>query len=112
MLIPFLFFLMLQVNHTKRELHNVFIKKLYRWCLCFLIPHICVWISSLLKLTSSFIWCRENLFEEMLQEPDEIAVKRKRTQETLHVLQQAYRVCSQQNLTLYINRHKPCSVEQ
>jgi len=52
------------------------------------------------------------LFEEMLQEPDEIAVKRKRTQETLHVLQQAYRVCSQQNLTLYINRHKPCSVEQ
>ncbi|KAL1215839.1 Dynamin-related protein 3A [Cardamine amara subsp. amara] len=51
------------VNHTKRELHNVFIKKLYR----------------------------ENLFEEMLQEPDEIAVKRKRTQETLHVLQQAYR---------------------
>jgi dynamin 1-like protein len=51
------------VNHTKRELHNVFIKKLYR----------------------------ENLFEEMLQEPDEIAVKRKHTQETLHILQQAYR---------------------
>ncbi|XP_013738425.1 dynamin-related protein 3A-like [Brassica napus] len=51
------------VNHTKRELHNVFIKKLYR----------------------------ENLFEEMLQEPDEIAGKRKRTQETLHILQQAYR---------------------
>ncbi|CAN8276168.1 unnamed protein product [Cochlearia groenlandica] len=51
------------VNHTKRELHNVFIKKLYR----------------------------ENLFEEMLQEPDEIASKRKRTQETLHILQQAYR---------------------
>ncbi|EOA16033.1 hypothetical protein CARUB_v10004162mg [Capsella rubella] len=51
------------VNHTKRELHNVFIKKLYR----------------------------ENLFEEMLQEPEEIAGKRKRTQETLHVLQQAYR---------------------
>ncbi|KFK29989.1 hypothetical protein AALP_AA7G203400 [Arabis alpina] len=53
---------MLLVNHTKRELHNVFIKKLYR----------------------------ENLFEEMLQEPDEIAVKRKRTHETLHILQQAY----------------------
>ncbi|KAL0891465.1 hypothetical protein Bca101_015448 [Brassica carinata] len=51
------------VNHTKRELHNVFIKKLYR----------------------------ENLFEEILQEPDEIAGKRKRTQETLHILQQAYR---------------------
>ncbi|KAF3543993.1 hypothetical protein DY000_02010050 [Brassica cretica] len=51
------------VNHTKRELHNVFIRKLYR----------------------------ENLFEEMLQETDEIALKRKRTQATLHVLQQAYR---------------------
>ncbi|GMI88331.1 dynamin-related protein 3A, non responding to oxylipins 15, ARABIDOPSIS DYNAMIN-LIKE 2 [Hibiscus trionum] len=51
------------VNHTKRELHNVFIKKLYR----------------------------ENLFEEMLQEPDEIASRRKRTRETLRVLQQAFR---------------------
>ncbi|WZZ47076.1 hypothetical protein YC2023_043335 [Brassica napus] len=60
-LIPFLYHT--QVNHTKRELHNVFIRKLYR----------------------------ENLFEEMLQETDEIAVKRKRTQATLHVLQQAYR---------------------
>uniref|UniRef100_A0A2P2MPQ1 Uncharacterized protein MANES_07G041100 n=1 Tax=Rhizophora mucronata TaxID=61149 RepID=A0A2P2MPQ1_RHIMU len=51
------------VNHTKRELHNVFIKKLYR----------------------------ENLFEEMLQEPEEIAMKRKWTRETLRVLQQAFR---------------------
>lgn len=51
------------VNHTKRELHNVFIRKLYR----------------------------ENLFEEMLQEPDEVAMKRKRTSETLRVLQQALR---------------------
>ncbi|XAR72414.1 hypothetical protein NMG60_11019040 [Bertholletia excelsa] len=51
------------VNHTKRELHNVFIKKLYR----------------------------DNLFEEMLQEPDEVSVKRKRTRETLRVLQQAFR---------------------
>ncbi|KAG7011559.1 Dynamin-related protein 3A [Cucurbita argyrosperma subsp. argyrosperma] len=51
------------VNHTKRDLHNVFIKKLYR----------------------------ENLFEEMLQEPDEVAMKRKRTRETLRVLQQAFR---------------------
>ncbi|KAI4318454.1 hypothetical protein MLD38_032155 [Melastoma candidum] len=49
------------VNHTKRELHNVFIMKLYR----------------------------ENLLEEMLQEPEEIAVKRKRTKETLRVLRQA-----------------------
>lgn len=51
------------VNHTKRELHNVFIKKLYR----------------------------DNLFEEMLQEPDEVSIKRKRTRETLRVLQQAFR---------------------
>lgn len=51
------------VNHTKRDLHNVFIKKLYR----------------------------ENLFEEMLQEPEEVAMKRKRTRETLRVLQQAFR---------------------
>uniref|UniRef100_A0A5B7AY30 Putative dynamin-related protein 3A-like n=1 Tax=Davidia involucrata TaxID=16924 RepID=A0A5B7AY30_DAVIN len=51
------------VNHTKRELHNVFIKKLYR----------------------------DNLFEEMLQEPDEVTMKRKRTRETLRVLQQAFR---------------------
>ncbi|KAF9679063.1 hypothetical protein SADUNF_Sadunf07G0101100 [Salix dunnii] len=51
------------VNHTKRELHNVFIRKLYR----------------------------ENLFEEMLQEPDEIAMKRKQTREQLRVLQQAFR---------------------
>ncbi|KAL6513131.1 Dynamin-related protein 3A [Orobanche gracilis] len=51
------------VNHTKRELHNVFIKKLYR----------------------------DNLFEEMLQEPDEVAMKRKRTRETLRILQQAFR---------------------
>ncbi|XP_072969739.1 dynamin-related protein 3A-like [Typha angustifolia] len=51
------------VNHTKRELHNVFIRTLYR----------------------------ENLFEEMLKEPDEISAKRKRIRETLRVLQQAYR---------------------
>ncbi|XP_059290991.1 dynamin-related protein 3A-like [Lycium ferocissimum] len=51
------------VNHTKRELHNVFIKKLYR----------------------------DNLLEEMLQEPDEISLKRKRTRETLRVLQQAFK---------------------
>ncbi|RWR83149.1 dynamin-related protein 3A-like protein [Cinnamomum micranthum f. kanehirae] len=52
------------VNHTKRELHNVFIRKLYS---------------------------RENLFEEMLQEPEEVAIKRKQTRETLRVLQQAFR---------------------
>ncbi|KAM6595627.1 hypothetical protein CsatA_006151 [Cannabis sativa] len=51
------------VNHTKRELHNVFIRKLYR----------------------------ENMFEEMLREPDEIASKRKRTRDTLRALQLAFR---------------------
>ncbi|KAJ7946793.1 Dynamin-related protein 3A [Quillaja saponaria] len=51
------------VNNATRELHNVFITKLYR----------------------------ENMFEEMLQEPDEIATKRKRTREILRVLQQAFR---------------------
>ncbi|XP_024979384.1 dynamin-related protein 3A-like isoform X1 [Cynara cardunculus var. scolymus] len=51
------------VNHTKRELHNVFIKKLYR----------------------------DDLFEQMLQEPDEVATKRKRTRDMLRVLQQAFR---------------------
>ncbi|XP_020590612.1 dynamin-related protein 3A-like isoform X2 [Phalaenopsis equestris] len=51
------------VNHTKRELHNVFIRKLYR----------------------------ENLFDDMLREPDDIAAKRKRIRETLRVLQQAYK---------------------
>ncbi|XP_058222265.1 dynamin-related protein 3A-like [Rhododendron vialii] len=49
------------VNHTKRDLLNTFIQKLYR----------------------------ENLFEEMLQEHDELVTKRKRTRELFHVLQQA-----------------------
>ncbi|CAM6022784.1 unnamed protein product [Sphagnum balticum] len=49
------------VNHVKRELHSVFIRKLYR----------------------------ESLFEEMLQEKEEVAVKRKRCKEILRVLQQA-----------------------
>lgn len=58
---------------------------------------------------------RENLFEEMLQEPDEVAMKRKLMRERLHVLQQAFRVnlllasaCSNMvvdriNLNLYFN---------
>lgn len=49
------------VNNSKRELHSVFIKKLYR----------------------------ENLFEEMLQEREEIATKRRRCKEILKVLHQA-----------------------
>ncbi|RAL39614.1 hypothetical protein DM860_003147 [Cuscuta australis] len=65
------------VNHTKRELHNVLIKKLYR----------------------------ENLIEEMLQEPDEIATKRKRTRDTLRVLQQAFKGCPRS--TGY--PHPPCT---
>ncbi|KAF9610480.1 hypothetical protein IFM89_022444 [Coptis chinensis] len=51
------------VNHTKRELHNEFIEKLYS----------------------------DNLFEEMLQEPDEVVLKRKRTDDYLCVLHQAFR---------------------
>ncbi|XP_019440334.1 PREDICTED: dynamin-related protein 3A-like isoform X2 [Lupinus angustifolius] len=51
------------VNNTKRELHNVFIKKLYR----------------------------DNLFEEMLQEPGEVAIKRKRCRELLRAYQQAFK---------------------
>ncbi|CAL0311987.1 unnamed protein product [Lupinus luteus] len=51
------------VNNTKRKLQNVFIQKLYR----------------------------EDLFEKMLQEPDEVAMKRKRCQELLRAFQQASR---------------------
>ncbi|KAK1264101.1 Dynamin-related protein 3A [Acorus gramineus] len=64
------------VNHTKRELHNVFIRKLYR----------------------------DNLFDEMLQEPDEIATKRKRTRETLRVLQQAFRTLDELPLEAEITK--------
>ncbi|PSR91888.1 Dynamin-related protein like [Actinidia chinensis var. chinensis] len=49
------------VNHTKRDLLSTFIQKLYR----------------------------EDLFEEMLQEQDEVVMKRKQKKELLHVLQQA-----------------------
>jgi hypothetical protein len=41
---------------------------------------------------------RESLFEEMLQEKEEIAVKRKRCKEILRVLQQAAWVSSHQFL--------------
>ncbi|XP_051216732.1 dynamin-related protein 3A isoform X1 [Lolium perenne] len=51
------------VNHTKRELHNVLIRKLYR----------------------------ENLLDEMLRETDEVLIRRQRIQETLQVLEQAHR---------------------
>ncbi|XP_028789774.1 dynamin-related protein 3B [Neltuma alba] len=50
------------VNNTKRNLHNVFIQKLYR----------------------------ENLFEEMLQEPYEVARKRRHCREMLQIYQQAF----------------------
>eukprot|EP00271_Cylindrocystis_brebissonii_P006355 TRINITY_DN19108_c0_g1_i1.p1 TRINITY_DN19108_c0_g1~~TRINITY_DN19108_c0_g1_i1.p1 ORF type:complete len:904 (-),score=141.37 TRINITY_DN19108_c0_g1_i1:127-2706(-) len=49
------------VNQVKRELHSVFIQELYK----------------------------ESLFEEMLQEKEEVAVKRKRCKDILRVLQQA-----------------------
>ncbi|XP_021276050.1 dynamin-related protein 3A-like isoform X2 [Herrania umbratica] len=52
------------VNHTKRNLHNTFIQILYR----------------------------ENLFEELLQEQDEVAARRKHAQEMLRVLRQAVKM--------------------
>ncbi|XP_059461572.1 dynamin-related protein 3A-like isoform X3 [Corylus avellana] len=52
------------VNHTKRNLHSAFIKKLYR----------------------------ENLFEELFQEPDEVVVKRKQTHQLYDVLQNAIQI--------------------
>ncbi|KAJ3675762.1 hypothetical protein LUZ60_004804 [Juncus effusus] len=58
------------VNHTKRELHNVLIRKLYR----------------------------ENLLEEMLREPDDISLKKKRARDTLHILEQAQRALEELDL--------------
>lgn len=51
------------VNHTKRELHNFLITTLYR----------------------------EELFGDILREPDEITTKRRQIRENLRVLQQAYK---------------------
>lgn len=39
-----------------------------------------------------YIASRDNLLEELLREPDEVATKRKRTRDTLKVLEQAFRV--------------------
>src|SRR5437762_867309 len=36
----------------------------------------------------------EDLFEDLLKEPDEITLKRKQIRENLMVLEQAYKVCS------------------
>ncbi|CAJ2648888.1 unnamed protein product [Trifolium pratense] len=58
------------VNNTKRGLHNNVIKKLYR----------------------------DNLLEEMFQEPDEIALKRKRCIELLEAYRQASKVDSHNTL--------------
>ncbi|KAL6650730.1 hypothetical protein ACP70R_009655 [Stipagrostis hirtigluma subsp. patula] len=51
------------VNHTKRELHNFLIRKLYR----------------------------DNLLNELMRETDEVLIRRQRIQETLEVLEQAHR---------------------
>ncbi|XP_078156387.1 dynamin-related protein 3A-like isoform X1 [Carex rostrata] len=58
------------VNHTKREIHNVLIRKLYR----------------------------DNLLEEMLREPNDIALKKKHISETLSVLERAQRVLEELHL--------------
>lgn len=55
------------VNHTKRNLHNTFIQILYR----------------------------EILFEELLQEQDEVVARRKHTKEVLHVLRQAVKTLNE-----------------
>ncbi|KAM7515808.1 hypothetical protein LguiA_005391 [Lonicera macranthoides] len=52
------------VNRSKRELHNVLIRKLYR----------------------------DHFLEELLQETEEVVVKRTRARETLQALQQAYQI--------------------
>nr|CAB3486815.1 unnamed protein product [Digitaria exilis] len=51
------------VNHTKRDLHNFLIRKLYR----------------------------ENLLNELMRETDEVIIRRQHIQETLEVLEQAHR---------------------
>uniref|UniRef100_A0A0A9CSW5 GED domain-containing protein n=1 Tax=Arundo donax TaxID=35708 RepID=A0A0A9CSW5_ARUDO len=51
------------VNHTKRDLQNFLIRKLYR----------------------------ENLLNELMRETDEVLIRRQHIQETLDVLEQAHR---------------------
>ncbi|KAH7284156.1 hypothetical protein KP509_34G041800 [Ceratopteris richardii] len=72
------------VNHSKRELHNIFIRKLYR----------------------------ESLFEEMLQEKEEIAVKRKRCKEVLRVLQQASYTLEELPLDYDVSASRPSSLTE
>ncbi|XWS70520.1 hypothetical protein CRYUN_Cryun03dG0054800 [Craigia yunnanensis] len=55
------------VNHTKRNLHNTFIQILYR----------------------------ENLFEELFKEQDEVVARRKHAQKMLHVLRQAVKALNE-----------------
>ncbi|KAE8700302.1 Dynamin-related protein 3B [Hibiscus syriacus] len=55
------------VNHAKTNLHDTFIEKLYR----------------------------ESLFEELLQEPDEVDARRKQAKERLHVLRQAVKTLNE-----------------
>lgn len=108
----------------KRELHSVFIRKLYRlvahgyadnvrasiifvFSFHSFIPALMatvywlrmernvIWnVTFHIESVSSLILHRENLFEEMLQEKEDIAVKRKRCKEILRVLQQANWVCT------------------
>jgi hypothetical protein len=54
--------------------------------------------SSLIKVLIFSCSFREHLFEEMLQEREDVAVKRKRCKEVLRVLQQAAYVSDIQSL--------------
>lgn len=56
------------------------------WSLCKL-SNVACWLCFV-----NHIHTREDLFEEMLQEPAEVAAKRKRCRELLRAYQQAFRV--------------------
>ncbi|KAF9615798.1 hypothetical protein IFM89_026469 [Coptis chinensis] len=72
------------VNHTKRDLLGTFIQNLYR----------------------------ENLFEEMLEEQEEVAAQRKRTQNMFQVLQQAVQTLEEVELEVSPKRSIPSSVTE
>lgn len=77
----------------KKQASKLFYLDLSNKSLYYVYPSIHALSWLLIGLSLCFIISyRENLFEEMLREPEEIASKRKRTRDTLRVLQQAFRV--------------------
>lgn len=62
-------------------------------CLFFMIyVKFCLNFWLIVLFILCYIQTRDNLFEEMLQEPEEIAMKRKRCRELLRAYQQAFKV--------------------